>query len=118
MFLTAVDERVTRVCASGALASYHRRIEDGTGIEMAQVIPGFASRFDTDDVLAAAAPRPFLIVSATNDKYSADAAAIVDTVGATAYNGYEDALTHLRYPGGHPLDEERFGAIINWVVQP
>ena len=68
LFLMAVDERVRFGCASGALASYRRKIADGTGIEMAEVVPGFATRFEIEDVLAAIAPRPFHAVSGTEDK--------------------------------------------------
>jgi hypothetical protein len=38
LFLTAVDEWIRFGCASGALASYRRKMADGTGIEMAEVI--------------------------------------------------------------------------------
>ena len=117
LFLTAVDDRVNRGCASGSLASYRRRIEDGTGIEMAQVIPGLTRTYDLEHVLAAAAPRPFLIVSAVNDKYSIDADEIIDAARASAYAEHADALRHLRFPGGHALDQERFDAITDWIAQ-
>lgn len=28
----------------------------------------------------------------------------------------EDNLTHIRYPGGHPLTQERFERIIKWLI--
>jgi dienelactone hydrolase len=77
LFLMAVDERVRFGCASGALGSYRRKMADRTGIEMAEVIPGFAARFDIDHVLTAIAPRPFLAVSGTDDRYAADADELV-----------------------------------------
>jgi hypothetical protein len=64
LFLAGVDERIRTGCASGALASYRRMISDGTGIEMAEVIPGFTTRFDMHHVLVAIALRHFLVVSA------------------------------------------------------
>jgi Prolyl oligopeptidase family len=118
LFLTAVDERVRFGCASGALASYRRKVADGTGIEMAEVIPGFTTRFDMEHVLAAIAPRPFLIVSATEDRYSADAAELVGlTLPAFSAPERPPTLAHLRVPGGHALDAGRFEAILHWMAR-
>lgn len=117
LFLAAVDERVRVACASGALASYRRRMEDGTGIEMAEVIPGFTTRFDMEHVLAAAAPRRFLVVSATADKYSIDAPELVDAVRqAIGGPDGDQTISHLRVEGGHGLDIQRFDAIVDWIV--
>ena len=116
LFLTAVDERVRFGSASGALASYRRKMADGTGIEMAEVIPGFSSRFDLEHVLAAIAPRKFLVVSGTEDKYAADADELVE-LARPAYGSDGDALTHLRVAGGHALDRERFESIVDWMVE-
>ncbi len=116
LFLMGVDERVRFGCASGALGSYSRRMADGTGIEMAEVIPGFASRFDMEHLLTAIAPRPFLAVSGTEDKYAADAHELVARA-ASAFQvpAATGALSHLRFTGGHALDAQRFEAIISWV---
>lgn len=116
LFLTAVDERVRFGCASGALASYRRKIADGTGIEMAEVIPGFTTRFDLEHVLAAIAPRRFLVVSGTEDKYAADADEVVD-LALSSFDSAPRALTHFRADGGHALDAERFDSIVNWIVE-
>jgi dienelactone hydrolase len=117
LFLMAVDERVRFGCASGALGSYRRKIADGIGIEMAEVIPDFANRFDMQDLLIAIAPRPLLVVSATDDEYSADAEALVD-LGKDAYVSATGAptLSFLRVAGGHALDAERYKAIVNWIA--
>jgi dienelactone hydrolase len=118
LFLTAVDERIRTGCASGALASYRRKISDGTGIEMAEVIPGFTTRFDMHHVLAAIAPRHFLVVSGTDDKYAADAQEVIDaTLAAIDAPGDNRTVSHLRVTGGHALDARRFEAIIDWIVQ-
>jgi dienelactone hydrolase len=118
LFLTAVDNRIRLGCASGALGSYQRKMSDGTGLEMAEVIPGFTTRFDIGHVLAAIAPRPFLVVSGTGDKYAPDARDLVDT--ALAANGGSDdgpTLAHLQTSGGHTLDTERFEAIVGWIIR-
>jgi len=116
LFLTAVDERIRFGCASGALASYRRKMADGTGIEMAEVIPGFSARFDLEHVLAAIAPRRFLVVSGTDDRYAADADELID-LARPAFRSAPRALTHLRVEGGHALDRERFDPIVDWMVE-
>jgi dienelactone hydrolase len=58
LFLAAVDDRVAFAAASGAACTYRRKMRDGTGIEMAEVIPGFAAHLDVDDLVRAIAPRP------------------------------------------------------------
>jgi dienelactone hydrolase len=118
LFLTAVDNRIRMGCASGALGSYQRKMSDGTGLEMAEVIPGFTTRFDMGHLLAAIAPRPFLVVSATDDKYAADAQDLVDAVLVTN-GGSEDGrtLAHLQTNGGHALDAQRFEAIVDWIIR-
>jgi|SRR5918996_154023 dienelactone hydrolase len=116
LFLAAVDERIRFGCASAALASYRRKMADGTGIEMTEVIPGFSARFDLEHVLAAIAPRRFLVVSGTEDRYAADADELID-LARPAFRSTLQSLTHLRVEGGHALDRERFEPIVDWMVE-
>ena len=118
MFLAAVDDRVSFACASGAACSYRHKLATGTGLELALVIPGFAARFDVADLIAAAAPRPFLIVSADGDPYSADAPD-VERLARLAYQalGASALLEHLRTPGPHALDAVRSQAIVSWLLR-
>ena len=46
LFHGALDERIRFACASGAAGSYADRLANQVGIEAAEVIPGFAARFD------------------------------------------------------------------------
>jgi dienelactone hydrolase len=109
LFQAALDERVRFACASGAACTYRRRMADGTGIELAQIVPGILDVADVDDLVRMIAPRPLLLVSAPADPYSADADAIA---AAAAY----PALEHARFAGGHPLTAERFRTIVEWVA--
>jgi hypothetical protein len=85
---------------------------------MAEVIPGFTSRFDGEHVLAAIAPRRFLAVSGTDDKYSADAHDVVELARAAfRARGDPGALSHIRVVGGHALEAQRFESIVNWLVR-
>ena len=117
LFQMALDERIRFGCSSGAVSSYQYKIANKVGIEMSLAIPGFAARFEKVDLVKCIAPRPFLVASATADKYSMDADDIVAAAGVV----YEEAgkrgnLEHARYEGGHPLTEERFGRILAWLL--
>jgi hypothetical protein len=50
-----------------------------------------------------------MIVSGTQDKYSRDADQVVAKVAG-------DFITDLRVDRGHALDQERFDAIVGWIV--
>src|SRR5262249_44223389 len=77
LFQAALDERARYACTSGAACSYRDKMLHGTGIEMAEVLPGVVDRFDIDDLLRLTAPRPILVVSASDDQYCRDAEEMV-----------------------------------------
>ncbi|MDR7191549.1 hypothetical protein [Luteimonas terrae] len=72
-------------------------------------MPGLAQLIDTHDVLSAIGPRPTLVVSGTEDKYSRDADQVVAKVAG-------DFITELRVERGHALDQEGFDAMVEWIV--
>jgi len=117
IMLAALDERVSCACASGSACSYKQRMLDRTGIEFTHVIPGILELTDIGQLLELIAPRPLLLLSATEDRYSADTPEIVQAA-AHAYReaGAPQALQHYRAHGGHALTKERFDAIIDWVL--
>ena len=117
LFQGALDERIKFTCSSGAVCSYKNKMKNGTGIEMAEVIPGFINNFEIEDLVKCFVKRDLLILSATEDKYSKDADEIYET--AKTYfeqMGIEQRIVHKRYKGGHKLDKDRFNYIINWIV--
>ncbi|HLH14489.1 MAG TPA: hypothetical protein VKV16_06835, partial [Solirubrobacteraceae bacterium] len=77
ILLAALDERVRFVCASSSACSYRRRMLDRTGIEFSQAIPGILELADIDGLLGLIAPRPLLLLSAIEDRYSADTPEVV-----------------------------------------
>ncbi|HEX3853360.1 MAG TPA: hypothetical protein VHW01_20490, partial [Polyangiaceae bacterium] len=77
---------------------------------MIEVIPGFASRHEIADVVSAIPPRDLLLVSASNDEYSADADQVLQQANL------QSVVDHVRVNGGHELDPFRFEAIANWVA--
>ena len=118
LFLMALDQRIAFGCSSGAACTYVCKMRSGTGIEMAEVIPDIVNRFDMAEVIQCIAPRPFLVVSATDDQYSKDADVIVSRAKETvATLGVETHLEHHRYTGGHAISGERFAGIVEWLTK-
>ncbi len=117
IMLAALDERVRLACASGSACSYRQRMLDRTGIEFAHVIPGILELTDIGGLVELVAPRPLLLLSAIEDRYSADTPQIVQAA-ARAYReaGAPQALQHHRAQGGHALTRERFDTITDWVI--
>jgi len=117
IFQTAINEEIKFACSSGAACSYKNKMELGTGIEMAEVIPGFINNYDIEDLVKCISPRHILLVSAINDKYSKDAD-YIETQAKSAFEELDvnDNLEHMRYSGDHALSRERFDYIIEWVV--
>jgi dienelactone hydrolase len=115
IFLSALDQRIKFSCSSGAACTFKTKFTEGTGIEMAEVIPGFTNYYDIEDLIKCIAPRKLLIVSAANDKYSMDADDIELHVKDQISNDENHWLDHKRFLGGHPLTEERFDYILNWL---
>jgi hypothetical protein len=117
ILLAALDKRVTFACASGSACSYKRRMLDRSGIEFSMAIPGILNLADIDGLLGLIAPRPLLLLSATEDRYSADAPEVVQAgAGAWQARGAREKLEHVRYKGRHALTPERTEKIISWVI--
>lgn len=118
IFHSPFDDRIQYSCSSGAVCSYRNKFKLGTGIEMAEVIPGFAEKYDIDDLLKLVCPRNFLILSASADKFSQDAHDMyLATQPIYAKAGKPQAIEHQHYIGEHGLDQKRFDAIIKWFVE-
>ncbi len=116
LFLAALDERIAFSCASGSACTYENRMKNNVGIEMASVIPNFHGKYDIYDLVAFIAPRRLLIVSGDSDKYSKDAAYIVEKASPVYTElGALCNLQHKQYEGGHALTKERFDDIIKWL---
>jgi dienelactone hydrolase len=118
LFHGALDERIRFACSSGAACSYHYKMAHQLGIEMAEVIPGFATRYDIADLVACFAPRPVLIVSATQDAASQDAGRIVQAAQEMCASiGSPTHIDHKSYEGDHALTQERFDDIVHWLAK-
>lgn len=109
LYHAAVDPRCRFACISGAVCSFEARRRENTGITLFEAVPGLARQFDTHNILAAIGPRPTMVVSGSADKYSRDADKVVARVAG-------DFITELRVERGHALDQDRFDAIVAWIV--
>ena len=117
LFHTAVDERIRFACSSGAACSYQFKMANDIGIEAAEVIPGFATHFDIHHLIACSSPRNSLIVSASEDKFSQDAEAVISKARELCNNaGTPTTFQHKHYTGGHPITQERFDYIVKWII--
>jgi len=106
LFAAAMDTRIAGTLISGSLGRVadtiiRRRADGGEGI-----VPGMLDWFETEDVVAMIAPRPFATVSGTRDHIYA--AALGDTVIAAAQPawraiGAENRLFSLAGGGGHRI---------------
>ncbi len=110
LYHAAVDARCSFACISGAVCSFETRRREGTGITLFEAVPGLARQIDTHDVLNAIGPRPTMVVSGTQDKYSRDADQVVARIAG-------DFITELRVDRGHALELERFDEIVEWIVE-
>ena len=109
LYHAAVDARCAFACISGAVCSFQTRLREGTGILLFETVPGLAQQLGHHDLLSAIGPRPALVVSGTQDKYSRDADEVVAQVAG-------DFITELRVDRGHALEQERFEAMVEWIV--
>lgn len=117
LFLAGLDTRVEFACSSGAACSFRHKLANGTALDMSLVIPGFATRFDLEDIIRCVAPRRLLVVSSDADPASADADRLCrEARPAFEACGCAGHLQHLRTAGAHALDPERFEAIVGWIV--
>ena len=116
LFQAATDDRAKFACASGAVCSYAYKMDHQTPFEFALTIPGFCENFDLAHVLKAIAPRNFLVVSADGDKYSKDAPEVVKACRAEYLKlGAESKLELRHFDGGHPITQDRFDFIVDWI---
>ncbi|MGE4220341.1 MAG: hypothetical protein AB7G39_12920 [Alphaproteobacteria bacterium] len=104
LFAAALDTRIAAALISGSLGRVRdtiacRRADGGEG-----VVPGMLEWFETEDVVAMIAPRPFATISGARDHIYA--AALGDAVLSAARpawcaTGAEDRLLGLAGDGGH-----------------
>lgn len=104
-YLTALDPRVKAAGTACYITAFHELLTAPTGVQEAeQTIPGFlAAGFDFADWVELAAPRPYAIVSTTNDMFPFEGARKSYEEAKRIYGlyGAADKLQWITGPGGH-----------------
>ncbi len=104
-YLTALDPRVKAAATACYITAFHDLLAAPTGVQEAeQTIPGFiAAGFDFADWVELAAPRPYAIVSTTNDMFPFEGARKSYEEAKRIYTlyGAADKLQWITGPGGH-----------------
>jgi cephalosporin-C deacetylase-like acetyl esterase len=104
-YLTVFDPRVKAAATACYITAFQDLLAAPTGVQEAeQTIPGFiAAGFDFADWVELAAPRPYAIVSTTNDMFPLEGARKSYEEAKRIYGlyGATDKLQWITGPGGH-----------------
>ena len=117
-YLAALDPRVQAAAPACYISSWQEQL-DGTGPQDAeQQFPDqLRDGFDHGDFLIAAAPKPYLIASTTEDFFPIAGARRTYEEAKAIYNrfGAEDKIAWFTAPGGHGMRADTRGAIYAWM---
>ena len=97
MWAPAWDQRIRASVSNCGCIPYRDSFARDAGFQADLVVPGFASAYDVEDVLAAAKACRYLLIAGTDDVWSRGAADIADELTA---RGQSHVTVRIR-PGGH-----------------
>ena len=104
-YLAALDPRVKAAASACYITAFQELLPSRTGVQEAeQSIPGFiASGFDFPDWIEMAAPKPYAIVSTTEDMFPFEGARRTFEEAKRWYGLYDaaDRIEWITGPGGH-----------------
>jgi len=120
LFLSAVDRRVAVGVSSCGFSSYRAIFDAAINHNFAAYVPGLLRHGDLERVLGLVAPRPFLVVAATDDPIFPLAGVRATVRGArAAYGLARDRLGLGAFPGGHefsaPMREAAYAWLDRWL---
>ncbi|MFN9894876.1 MAG: alpha/beta hydrolase family protein [Acidobacteriota bacterium] len=117
-YLAALDARVQAAAPACYISAWEEQL-GGTGPQDAeQQFPDqLREGFNHGDLLIAAAPRPYLIASTTEDFFPLAGARRTYEEAKAIYNrfGAEDKIAWFTAPGGHGMRADTRGAIYGWM---
>ncbi|MCA2971232.1 MAG: hypothetical protein INH43_22160, partial [Acidobacteriaceae bacterium] len=117
-YLAALDERVQAAAPACYTSAWEEQL-GGTGPQDAeQQFPDqLRDGFDHGDLVIAAAPKPYLIASTTEDFFPLAGARRTYEEAKGIYNrfGAEDKIAWFTAPGGHGMRADTRGAIYAWM---
>lgn len=97
MWAPAWDQRIRASVSNCGCIPYRDSFARDAGFQADFVVPGFASAYDVEDVLAAARACRYLLIAGADDVWSRGAA---DIAGELTARGRNHVTVHIR-PGGH-----------------
>jgi cephalosporin-C deacetylase-like acetyl esterase len=103
-FLSALDERVKATATACYVTDFDHLLSTVGPQDGEQSIPGFlAAGLDIPDFVEMVAPRPYAVVSTTEDMFPFEGAkkAVKEAQGVYALYGAQDRLSFIHGPGGH-----------------
>ena len=104
LFASALDTRISGTLASGSVGRYSETVATRGSPSGENIIPGFLREFETDDVIALTAPRPFVGLSGVRDHIFPFSAVDNAIQGALPAYRILDAASNLaaaKAPAGH-----------------
>ena len=120
-YLAALDPRVKAAASACYMTTVDALVESQTGVqEGEQSIPGFVTAgLDFADWILLAAPRPYAIVSTTEDMFPFDGATRTYEEAKRVYGlmGAEASLRFITGPGGHGALGPLYGDIIGFFAK-
>jgi dienelactone hydrolase len=102
MWAPAWDRRIRASVSNCGCIPYRDSFARDVGFQADFVVPGFASAYDVEDVLAAGRPCRYLLIAGADDVWSRGAAGIADELAA---RGRDHVTVRIR-PGGHAFPAE------------
>ena len=121
-FLSALDERVKATATACYVTDFDHLLSTVGPQDGEQSIPGFlAEGLDIADFVEMAAPRPYAVVSTTEDMFPfAGATKAVDEIkGVYRLYGAQDRLSWIHGPGGHgalaPISSDIVAFFTRWL---
>jgi cephalosporin-C deacetylase-like acetyl esterase len=121
-FLSALDERVKATATACYVTDFDHLLSTVGPQDGEQSIPGFlASGLDIADLVEMAAPRPYAVISTTEDMFPfAGAKKAVDEIkGVYGLYGAQDRLSWIYGPGGHgalaPISSDIVAFFTRWL---
>lgn len=121
-YLTALDDRIKAAVSACYLTTFRELLAAGDPQEAEQTIPYFIEQgLDLADWIHMAAPRPYAIVSTTEDMFPFEGARRVYEEARRVYglHGAADRIQWITGPGGHgalgPVSADIVGFFARWL---
>jgi len=120
LFTAAIDERISAAVSSCGFASYASLFRDRINHNYAAYVPGLLRHGEVGDVLALAAPRPFLVLAGNADRifpFDGIVASVERARERYRTLGVEDRLGFVPVNAGHAFSDDMRQRAYAWFDQ-